>query len=242
MGGLPKCVRAGASLLHLLTGSEDLTIAIELLVLCAVLLGLVCLGLGYWWASASDRRAAGGKSVKELAAEKEAYQEQVVEHFKTTAELLNEMTDKYRDVYRHMAEGAQNLTTAESAGPALAALQSGLLAAPKTAEDAETVIESEAETISSEQPDTGDTLGAIEPVALDTESDSEDTQDADEASTGEGAAPEDETGTEAVEETDAKPEFFSNAEPATEDTTPNEDPESSDAPDDGRGASSNSKS
>ena len=107
-----------------------MTIAIEYLVVAALLFGLICIGLGYWWATASQKRATGGKSIRELAQEKQDYQDQVVEHFKTTAELLNEMTDKYRDVYRHMAEGAQSLAASESASPALAALQRGLLTPP----------------------------------------------------------------------------------------------------------------
>jgi uncharacterized protein len=98
--------------------------------MAGVAIGLVCGALGYWWAMASQRRAAGGKSVAELSAEKEQYQQDVVEHFKTSADLLNEMTDKYRDVYRHMAEGAQRLVPGDNVAPALAALQSGLLAAP----------------------------------------------------------------------------------------------------------------
>lgn len=107
-----------------------MTIDLEILVSAAVVLSVLGVGIGYWWASINQRRASGGKSVAELNAEKQAYQEQVEDHFKTTADLLNEMTDKYRDVYRHMAEGAQNLVASENVAPALAALQSGMLAAP----------------------------------------------------------------------------------------------------------------
>ncbi len=107
-----------------------MTIELEILVLAGAAIGLVCGGIGYWWASTNQRRAAGGKSVAELATEKQQYEAEVVEHFKASADLLNEMTDKYRDVYRHMAEGAQKLVPGDNVAPALAALQSGLLAAP----------------------------------------------------------------------------------------------------------------
>lgn len=107
-----------------------MTIELEILVLAGVAIGVICGIIGYWWASANLRRAAGGKSVEELTTEKEQYEAEVVEHFKASADLLNEMTDKYRDVYRHMAEGAQKLVPGDNVAPALAALQSGLLAAP----------------------------------------------------------------------------------------------------------------
>lgn len=128
-----------------------MTIEIELLVVAALALGIVGVGIGYWWASANHKRAAGGKSVQELAKEKELYQEQVEEHFKETAELLNEMTDKYRDVYRHMAQGAQQLTSAENVAPALAALKNGLLAAPQAASSDDSIVASaESQAVESE--------------------------------------------------------------------------------------------
>ena len=139
-----------------------MTIEIEILILIAAVLVAISVGIGYWWASASQKRAAGGKTVTELTAEKEAYEEQVVEHFKTTADLLNEMTDKYRDVYRHMAEGAQNLAPVDSAAPALAALQNGLLTAPADTHENEAVIESESAEVS---PTTEQDQSPDEPVA-----------------------------------------------------------------------------
>lgn len=37
------------------------------------------------------------------------YQNQVTEHFSETAQLLNQLTDNYRDVHNHLAKGAQLL-------------------------------------------------------------------------------------------------------------------------------------
>lgn len=44
-----------------------------------------------------------------LADEHENYKSSVHSHFNGTARLLNEMTDSYRNVYQHLAKGAQNL-------------------------------------------------------------------------------------------------------------------------------------
>lgn len=204
-----------------------MTIAIELLLLCAFLLGFVCVGLGYWWASANHRRAAGGKSVKELAEEKEAYQEQVVEHFKTTAELLNEMTDKYRDVYRHMAEGAQNLASTESAGPALAALQNGLLAAPKIGADAEAVIDSEAETVASSDDNQGEVTNATDSPEAEVQSKLESEAQPGQDTTDEEVQDET-TESGSVEQGQETKEFFSNAENEQHEQIPPENAEEGD--------------
>ncbi|MGR8948470.1 MAG: YhcB family protein [Gammaproteobacteria bacterium] len=152
-----------------------MTIALEMLILAAIVVAVVGIGIGYWWASSSQKRAAGGKNVKELAAEKEAYEEQVVDHFKTTADLLNEMTDKYRDVYRHMAEGAQKLAPVDSAAPALAALQNGLLTAPSETHAAEAVIDSPTQppTDGSKDPQDAAAISADEQDATRAETDAE---------------------------------------------------------------------
>lgn len=44
-----------------------------------------------------------------LADEHENYKSSVHSHFNGTARLLSEMTDSYRNVYQHLAKGAQNL-------------------------------------------------------------------------------------------------------------------------------------
>lgn len=47
--------------------------------------------------------------LQELSEEHENYKSSVHSHFNGTARLLNEMTDSYRNVYQHLAKGAQNL-------------------------------------------------------------------------------------------------------------------------------------
>ena len=43
------------------------------------------------------------------------YRESVSEHFNVTSDLINQMTGKYRDVYEHLANGAQDLCSAKVA-------------------------------------------------------------------------------------------------------------------------------
>jgi uncharacterized membrane-anchored protein YhcB (DUF1043 family) len=51
----------------------------------------------------------------------DAYRDSVSDHFNTTAELVHQMTESYRDVYQHLAHGAQELCTKEVAGKMLPA-------------------------------------------------------------------------------------------------------------------------
>ena len=45
----------------------------------------------------------------EMQREFKEYQDKVGDHFTTTAHLINKLTDTYRDVHEHMANGAENL-------------------------------------------------------------------------------------------------------------------------------------
>ena len=63
-----------------------------------------------------QRTAADGQRLREtelkldqLTRDKRAYEEEVVEHFTQTAELLNTLTDSYRNVHNHLATGAETL-------------------------------------------------------------------------------------------------------------------------------------
>lgn len=50
------------------------------------------------------------QDLRETRQELERYRNSVVEHFTTTAQLVNKLTDDYRAVYQHLARGAQDLT------------------------------------------------------------------------------------------------------------------------------------
>lgn len=59
--------------------------------------------------------------LKELQQQQENYQHEVSEHFVETAKLLNQMTDSYREVHKHLAKGAQ-LLAGDSASQSLKSL------------------------------------------------------------------------------------------------------------------------
>lgn len=49
------------------------------------------------------------------------YRDEVSDHFSTTAELVQQMTESYKDVYQHLAGGAQDLCSGEVASKLLPA-------------------------------------------------------------------------------------------------------------------------
>lgn len=54
-----------------------------------------------------------GKIIESMKQEEKEYREKVDSHFVQTAELFKNLTDQYRDVYKHMAEGADTLCSEE---------------------------------------------------------------------------------------------------------------------------------
>ena len=54
--------------------------------------------------------------IRELKNEQDGYRANVSEHFNTTAELVQQMSDNYREVYRHLALGARDLCSPDVAG------------------------------------------------------------------------------------------------------------------------------
>lgn len=91
------------------------------------LTGIICLALGIVLGVIFSQRAWGNPArIKELenqisAIEErhEQYKGDVSEHFDVTAELVQQMTQSYRDVYQHLAMGAQDLCTTEVANKML---------------------------------------------------------------------------------------------------------------------------
>ncbi len=74
---------------------------------------LVGTGLGYWLGLVAQRRQGGGKSAAELRQQHDQFREQVTDHFAETAELVNKLTDSYKDVFDHLSSGAQQLADME---------------------------------------------------------------------------------------------------------------------------------
>jgi uncharacterized protein len=61
------------------------------------------------------------ENLLELQTQHQKYRENVGEHFSMTAELIQHMTESYRDVYQHLASGAQDLCSGEIANKLLPA-------------------------------------------------------------------------------------------------------------------------
>ncbi|MFM1896726.1 MAG: hypothetical protein RLZZ385_1800 [Pseudomonadota bacterium] len=59
--------------------------------------------------------------IQKLQQDHNRYRDDVSEHFSTTAELVHQMTESYRDVYQHLATGAQELCSGEVANKLLPA-------------------------------------------------------------------------------------------------------------------------
>ena len=82
-----------------------------------------CLATGIVIGTAFTRQLGSHAArVKELEEElenimesHEEYRENVSEHFSVTSELINQMTGKYKEVYEHLASGAQDLCSTQVA-------------------------------------------------------------------------------------------------------------------------------
>ena len=59
--------------------------------------------------------------IRQLKQDHNEYRDDVSDHFSMTAELVQHMTESYRDVYQHLASGAQDLCSTEVAGKLLPA-------------------------------------------------------------------------------------------------------------------------
>ncbi|MFK8016905.1 MAG: YhcB family protein [Gammaproteobacteria bacterium] len=96
--------------------------------------------------------ASESKALDELRTEFDEYRDGVSKHFDTTSELFQDMTEKYRDVYNHMAGGATTFGGASDSPPRLEIvsdveqIETVVEEAPATNDDAsEPTIEAEQE-------------------------------------------------------------------------------------------------
>ena len=99
------------------------------------LTGIICLVIGAAGGLLLARRfenTSPGKveelenRIQELQRAHADYREHVSEHFNTTAELVQQMTDSYRDVYQHLARGAQDLCSDDVASRLLPSADNAL--------------------------------------------------------------------------------------------------------------------
>jgi hypothetical protein len=92
---------------------ETTTYSIEIIIGAAALLALLALGIGI---AIGRSTSASGQKYREVERkldhvlqDKKRYEDEVVEHFEETAQLLNALTESYRDVHNHLAKGAAGL-------------------------------------------------------------------------------------------------------------------------------------
>ncbi len=91
------------------------------------IIGPLCMGAGVFVGMLLMRLLDGKKDdAQALAAlrdEFDDYRTNVNEHFEQTSELFQGMTEKYRDVYNHLAAGAQQFGNSEASPPRLEIVQ-----------------------------------------------------------------------------------------------------------------------
>ncbi len=64
------------------------------------------------------------KELQEANASLKNYQQEVSEHYVKTAKLVEDLTDSYRNVHNHLAEGAATLLTTRGAAPLMKTIPS----------------------------------------------------------------------------------------------------------------------
>lgn len=82
------------------------------LALLGLLLGLMA---GRRTSSVAKKHRDLTLKLDQVMQDKKAYEADVVEHFSETAKLLNNLTESYREVHNHLAQGAASLC--QGAGP-----------------------------------------------------------------------------------------------------------------------------
>ena len=88
----------------------DDTTSIWLIGILGLLLGIMLGSIATYLLVARNRRTHQLQlELNQLTERFTDYRDQVTQHFMRTSELVQEMTRSYRDVYEHMASGAQHL-------------------------------------------------------------------------------------------------------------------------------------
>ncbi len=73
--------------------------------------------------------------IRQLTESNAEYRDSVSDHFSMTAELVQHMTESYRDVYQHLASGAQDLCSTDVASKLLPAESDAVFESASTTEE-----------------------------------------------------------------------------------------------------------
>lgn len=82
-------------------------------VLNMVMAGTVGLVIGGLFMYFSVKSKTSGQSVKAVEEQLHNYQQDVESHFAKTADLIDNLTNSYKEVFEHLSESAENLLTEE---------------------------------------------------------------------------------------------------------------------------------
>ena len=91
--------------------------SLEVLIAAGAALLILGLGIGLLFgrrtSSAGQKYKEVERKLDQVLQDKKVYEDEVVEHFTDTAKLLNNLTESYRDVHNHLAQGAASLCQGE---------------------------------------------------------------------------------------------------------------------------------
>ncbi len=120
--------------------------------------GVACgVGIGYLTLCNSRRSQVLQEKCDALQREFDAYRGEVGQHFQRTSQLVQKMTDSYREVYEHLATGSQALCQNPVNTPRLDIPDGPVLESAETSQAAEGF--SDAETNAPNETDSDDYLG-----------------------------------------------------------------------------------
>lgn len=82
-------------------------------ILNMIMAGIVGLVIGGVFMYFAQKNKTTGKSVKAVEEQLENYQQDVESHFAKTADLIDNLTNSYKEVFEHLSDSAENLLTEE---------------------------------------------------------------------------------------------------------------------------------
>ena len=112
------------------------------------LVAIVCLAIGIvvgvlfasYLKSSPSRTKELESQIKRLKESHGEYRDSVSDHFSMTAELVQHMTESYKEVYQHLASGAQDLCNTEVASKLLPTESDAVFEATSQEEEAKGLI------------------------------------------------------------------------------------------------------